>query len=807
MPHEHQDEFSPSSPLARRRAAKPNGASTELVEYQPTELPGRGSYAYGEQDEGFDLREFLRKVYRHRWMLLTIVVVTTTVAALVMYRAKSTYQAATILEVGKDSTTLIKANDLVLENEDSDSATGIKTKMLMFRSQELLEDVVVDLKLNQNSDFLGEPPVGLLDALRGARRKKQEAAEPTPEPVTSSPSDGGPRPADERARLSPYVGLLEGGLEVEQIRETRAIRVAFTHPDPQVAAAVSDGLAQAFIRRNYEGKTERFTNTQAWLDRSTAELKAKVEKAEQALADYTRRNGIFSTEGKSTLTTDKLTRLHDQATRAETDRLLKETLYEEVRRGRVAQLPQAFAQLTDKSQPKVVALQKQLDDLLTEESKLSVRYGPDHPQMQETREQIGALRGQLEAGRRELEETLKLDYERAVSDERALKAALEGAKGEAVHENQAAIAYNILLQDVTTAKSLYTEFLQKANQSRIKLAEQYSNIRVIDHAKVPVAPNGPKRLFTTLCWFFLSVAAGLGLIYLREMLDNTVKHMDDVTRYTQLATLAVIPVFKPNEKGSPLDFLKQRFERGIDKGDKGDNGAHGTLEGGRGNFSPALARKRPYSFSAISEAYLNLRTSMLLSTAGGPPRTVLVTSGDPGDGKSTTAINAAISLGQVGATVLIVDADLRRPSLHQVLGVDNKRGLSTYLSGKAMLADLIQPLPYPNLALLPSGPVPPNPTNLISSSKMQKMLEILSEHYDYILIDSPPLINLADAVVLSTLVDGVVVVARSGRTTRDTLRRARRELTGVGANVIGVVLNCADLKRDGYYNYQYYYYR
>lgn len=210
--------------------------------------------------------------------------------------------------------------------------------------------------------------------------------------------------------------------------------------------------------------------------------------------------------------------------------------------------------------------------------------------------------------------------------------------------------------------------------------------------------------------------------------------------------------------------------------------------------------------SSVVEAYRMLRTSVLLSTAGNPPKVILVTSSQPGEGKTTTAVNTAISLTQLGASVLLIDADLRRPAVHKAFKISHARGLSNYLSGKVALNDLIIDLPIQNLSVLPCGPIPPNPAELVSSERMKEMLRAASQLYDHIIIDSPPLINVTDPVILSTIVDGTILVVQAGRSTRDMLRRSRQELSGVGAKVFGVVLNNVDIKRDGYDEYYYYRY-
>ncbi|HSO75364.1 MAG TPA: polysaccharide biosynthesis tyrosine autokinase, partial [Blastocatellia bacterium] len=450
--------------------------------------------------------------------------------------------------------------------------------------------------------------------------------------------------------------------------------------------------------------------------------------------------------------------------------------------------PEAYGDLLFKSNPKIADLQKQLSDLETQAAELRVKFGPENPRLIETNEKIGAIKGQIDDSRKSLEERLKNDYERAVRDEGMLKAALVQAKGEAIQQNQDAIQFNILKQDVDTNKALYQDFLQKATQAGAQRAEQQNNLRVIEPAQVPGAPVGPRRLFTIVLGLLLSTAAGVGLAFFLDYLDNTIKTVEDVGRYAQLPALSVIPAVAT----SAPRRLTARGKKLISSA-----GSNGTA-----NAATQLA-----SFdhrSSVAEAYRVLRTSVLLSTAGHSPKTILITSGQAGEGKTTTVVNTAISLSQMGASVLIVDCDLRRPTTHKVLGAEHSCGLSTYLSSESVTLDeVIQKLPISNLSLLPCGPIPPNPAELIISDRMKDMLRELAERYDHILVDSPPLINVTDPVILSTMVDGVILVVHGGKSSRDVVQRARQELTNVGAKIFGVVLNNVDLRREGY---DYYYY-
>ncbi len=314
---------------------------------------------------------------------------------------------------------------------------------------------------------------------------------------------------------------------------------------------------------------------------------------------------------------------------------------------------------------------------------------------------------------------------------------------------------------------------------------------------MPYKPVGPKRLLIILGVFVGSLGAGVGLAFFLEYLDDTIKSVEDVERYAQLPMLGIIPAisngssrfFKRKENGKQIALL--------------ENGSHLGLEVRQNAVQSKLLQNLDVH-SMAGEAYRALRTSLLLSSAGTAPKTILVTSGQASEGKSTTAVNTAISLAQLGAKVLLVDCDLRRPSIHKHLDISSAKGVTNYLSSDTDLELLIQELAIPNLSAIASGPIPPNPAELLSSPKMKEMINLLGKSYDHIIIDSPPIVNVTDPIILSTLVDGAIMVIHSGKTTRTVVQRCRQELSGVRAKVFGVVLNNVNFRREGY---DYHYYR
>jgi polysaccharide biosynthesis transport protein len=767
------------------------------------------------------LREWQRIIYRHKWLILSLVLVVLPFATIYAYRSKPIYQATATIDIRPETSSLSKTGDIVLVASDDNT----KAEMVIIKSLPVIKKAVVSLNLEKNPRFLdvttkrsvlellrylkgGEPESKKVLAQEGVipQEATQKAREAAGDFMMTADNEDGESSATrgeqqtEHQRLEPFVQTLLRNLNVEGVRDTRLIKISFMHTDPNIAADVANGVAFNFIKHNFETKNERIIDTSNWLGNSTRKLKSQVEMAEQKLVNYSRENNIFSLEGKENLTADKMARLHDQVMRAETDRLLKQSLYEEVKAGRVAQLPEAFAD------PKTAELRKALNELAVNAAQLSVKFGAKHPKLQEIRLQMATYQEQISGNQSMLEERLKADYERAVREEGELKAALKLAKNEAVQQNQATIQYSVLKQDLETAKALYTDFLNKTSQMEIQRAEQYNNVRLIEAAETPGEPIGPNRTQTILLAFILSLVLGIGSAYLIENLNTTIRTVDDISRATQLPLLAVIPALTdvlPQGKRSSLSGKAHSVIEPKSASLK-DNDRIEQLKDS--TEKPVLADSMKM-VSAAAEAYRMLRTSILLSTAGHPPKTILVTSGQPGDGKTTTVFNVALVLTQLKAEVLIVDCDMRRPRIDKLFKMTKSEGLSTFLTSGGSLDNFIKRAPLPYLSILPCGFVPPNPSELISSENMKDLLCSLEERFDFIILDSPPLVTVTDSIILSTLVDGTILVVKSGQSKSTLVSRVCQNLSTVGAKVLGVTLNNLDIRKEGqdYYHYYQYY--
>lgn len=768
----------------------------------PEHLPSAvlATHPSPQQTDGVHLREYWRIVKRRQNLMWLVILLGSMFGTLYSFRDKSIYTAKAIIEVASEQPTLLKGSDGYWYTPEF----GLKTAIQKIQSRPLTSEVVKAMRLEKNPNFLDvnetrsmsetfaavigktKTPVSDRKSLAGILNHSPEEA--TLEMATiQAVSDL------ERATQAELIDTVRGNLKVSSIRDSQLLNIEYSHTDPVLAAAIANTIARTFIESNFRAKTTKYNQTSDWLDRTTRGLKAKVEQAEMELANYTKASNIFNVDNQSTLTTAKLSKLHEQATRAEADRILKHSLYQEVLQGRVEQLPEAF------SDPKTNELKKRLGELATQAAQFDVKFGGRNPKVVEIRQQMAAIEQQLKSSSTTLEEKLKADYERAVRDEQSLNAALNKAKAEAANENQAAVQFGLLKQNVETAKALYNDFLQKTTQAQAQVAEQYNNVSLIEPAEEPQFPSRPKRLQNILLAILLSCIGGIGLAFFFDYLDNTIKDAEDINHYAGLPTLAMIPKLTDKEFARAGKVKLAQISAPENTKSQLSNSKNSMLA------LNAQLHDAAINVSGI-EAYRILRTSILLSTASGAPKKMLFTSGLPGEGKSTTVINIALSLARLGRSVLLIDADMRRPSVHKYFGIDNLVGLSNYLSKDAPLEQTIRSVGIPNLSLLPSGMIPPNAAELVSSESMRELLNDLSPSYDHILIDSPPLMHVTDALVLSTIVDGVILLVSSGKCTRDVLRYCRNELSKVNAKVLGTVLNNFNFKKEGYgyYNANYY---
>jgi polysaccharide biosynthesis transport protein len=769
---------------------------------KPTGAPFHYSYnddSEREQGAYSRLHDYLRSARKHCWLILGIMAVVSTLAAFYMARLPDIYEAQAQVQVDLEASNpvigSIKSNSFIL-NSPSQDPTYFNTQTQILSSAGLLSRVVKTLDLEHNREFLSPQSAQNrstwenLKHMAGLGRKeteaeknrmlKQLAVNDSLAPATSRED------IEEMNRLAPYVASLQGKLSVKPINDTRLIEVRFKHGDPQVAAKVLNAIADAFVYSNLERKTETTDKAGDFLQKRIVELQTEIRASEERLINYAKNHQILSLDASQNTVVDRLSGLNKQLMEAENERKLAEAAY------RASQAPGAALALADNSAKQASEADTKLVELKQKRSELLVDYTEKAPLIKQIDEQIATLEKQAEESRRRaaaiVTANLATKYREALAREQALRASFNQQRGETLTQNEAAVNYRIISQEIETNKGLLEGLLQRAKENDVIMAGTPNNIHVVDYATMPKEPVGPKRLQGVGLALLVSFVLGIALARYLEYLDDTIHSSEDVEKMLQLPALAVIPAIGNSARRRLLSTVSALQK-------KNGNGKHGEL------LLDGDAR------SPLAESYRHLRTSILLSSPGGAPQTLLVTSSQPAEGKTTTTVNTALILEQTGAKVLVLDADMRRPRVHSIFEMDNRLGLSTILASKMNedeILGMIEQHEETGVHVLTSGMIPPNPAELIGSDEMHRLVALLKSNFTHIVIDSPPVSSFTDSVLISSLVDGVLLVVHGDHASRAIVRRSRQVLHDVGARIFGVVLNKVTLRPHDYY-YQYYY--
>jgi polysaccharide biosynthesis transport protein len=774
----------------------PPAGANDLAARDIFSLPFGYGLDYAPEGEAH-LRDYWRSVRNHLWLILIITAVITTAITIYMARQPDIFEARVRVQVDADTNPAngaFKGNPIIVNNT-YDDPSYINTQIQILSSASLLSKVVKTLDLEHNQGFLR--PSGqsrstwqsVLHMVGIGRNTPEPERTRTTERLTLTPPSGPVTSSDnleEVNRLAPYVESLQKLLEVTQVKDTRLIEIHFTHSNPEVASKVANTIAEVFVLTNLEKKTETNSTTGGFLEKHIAELQSDIRTGEEKLINYAKNNQILTLDAGQNTVVDRLVGLNKQLLEAENERKMAEAAY------RVNQEPGAADAMAAANTKE---LEAKLADLKQKRDQLLVDNTEEWPEVKEVQTQIASLQKQIQESHSKATSTesklIESRYHQALDREKALRTSFDEQRGNTLTQNQAAINYRIIQQEIETNKGLLNGLLQRSKENDVSAAGTQNNIHVVDFAPTPKLAVGPRRLQVIVVALLLSLTFGIGLALFLEYLDDTLDTPDDVEKALHLPALAVIPLI-----GEKLRrFIPSAFQKSNGNGNGNGNGSMVLLTGGE-------------SRSALAESYRQLRTSVLLSKAGCAPKSLLVTSSLPGEGKTTTAINMATSLAQTEARVLIVDADMRRPRMHSIFHLSNKQGLSTILSSDLPEADMLQMIQKDEesgLHILTCGPIPPNPAELLGSEQMRRLVRCLESNFAHVIVDSPPVASFTDGVLLGCLVDGVLLVVYAGKSSKDIARRGRQVLMDVGAKIIGVVLNKATLRPHDYYYYQSYY--
>lgn len=772
----------------------------------PTDPPQ--SYNYGvdpNAENEVHLLDYWRAIRKRLWLVLGIVALITMLAVVYVARKPDFYEAQARVQVDLEDSGALVNNTRPLYGP-TDDPIYFNTQLQILVSPGLLRRVVRTLDLEHNPDFFKGNPAQRqstwqrLMRMAGLGKESEDGGSKPPDqlPLNNSVAQATAREdLNEAKRLAPYVGMILNGLKVEPVKEsrgyykeTRLIDIKYSHTDPQVASKVVNAIAETYVFSNLEKKTETNSTTGGFLQKRIAELQQQIRTGEERLVNYARNNQIISLDPNQNTVVERLAGLNRQLLEAESERKTAEAAYN------AAKAPGAATALADADAKHVNEIESKLVDLRQKRALLLVDATEEAPEVKEVDQQVGELDRQLKDLLSRKSATLLTNlhtrYQQAIEREQALRKSFDQQRAQTLSQNEAAINYRIIQQEIETNRTLLNGLLQGAKENDVVLAGKPNNISIVDYALAPDSPVGPNRGRTIIMAFFLSIGMGVGLALFLEYLDDTVHSTEEVERVLHLPALAVIPSVGAERRRPVLSGITALQKQN----GNGNGNGHGELLINIDGRSP------------LAESYRHLRTSVLLSTAGRAPKSLLITSSLPGEGKTTTAVNTAISLAQTGARVVIVDADMRRPRLQHIFNVGMNDGLSTVLSSDASEADMLAMVETDEasgLNVMSSGPIPPNPAELLGSDQMRRLMTALQARYTHVIVDSPPISSFTDGVLISTMVDGVLLVVHGGKSSRHIVRRSKQLLNDVGAKVLGVVLNNVSLQSHDYYYYQSYY--
>lgn len=781
------------------------------VRHNAPAMPSAYKGVENENEQDMHLLDYWRTIRKRLWLVIGIMVLMTTLAAIYMARKPDIYQANARLQVDLENANpsplgASRAGSVIINSRVNDPAY-FNTQLQILTSPGLLRRVVKTLDLEHNRDFLKMQSGQNVSTWQSMRRMLGLSEKEKPQEKNITLNDDVPltttvAPATAREdlieakRLAPYVYMLQIYLKVDPVKETRLavketrlIDIRYDHPDPEIAAKVINAIADTYTLSNLEKKNETSDATKDYLNQRIAELQSQIRTGGEQLVNFAKNHQILSLTGQQDTVVARLAGLNQQLLEVENKRKEAEAKY------KMSLVPGAMEARTEESAKQIAEIENVLINLRQKRAQLLVDNTEEWPEVKEVTAQIATLEKQITNTRSRAtvvaKTNLESDYRQALDQEAALRKAYNEQRGETMTQNEAAVNYHIIEQEIATNKTLLDGLLQKSKENDVVVAGTPNNVHIIDYALIPEYPIGPNRLRIVILAMAVSLGMGIGFAFFLDYLDDTVRSTDDVEKMLRLPALGVIPA---------VDESPRRKLLGGIGGTQGRNGKGGN---------PELIVNAD-SRSSMAEAYRQLRTSVLLTTAGRAPKSLLVTSSQPSEGKTTTATNMAISLAQTGASVLIIDADMRRPRLHGIFEVENRRGLSSYLSSQmseAELLDMIELHEASGLHVMTSGPVPPNPAELLGSDQMRKLMQTLEATFTHVVIDSPPIASFTDGVLIATMVDGVLLVVHGGKSSRHVVRRAKQVLQDVGAKVFGVVLNNVNLHSHDYYYYSRYYHQ
>lgn len=694
-------------------------------------------------DDGLTLSALLRIVYKHKWVLLLVILMSGTVAGVRTLLSTPVYRSTVTLQIERAARVISFNNPGEDQDQWSDEVTTLKTQYELLRSRSLAERVIAELHLDRSTRE-SAPPQG--DASAAGKASEPEGFAARILAGYNKLSNPSTRDTEVLGREAVVGGFL-GALNVEPVRSSRLIKLHVDNTNPALAARIANVTAQSYIAMGLERKMEASSYAKTYLEDQIKQMKVKLEDSERRLNRYAQDKQILSLDDKTNVIGQTYVDYASALSRAEQDRMKAESLYAEIRAN-----PDSTPAVMDN---KTIGAFKEQKAKLEIEYQQNLRiYKADFPKMQQLRAQIQELDAQIRNEVSAIAASLKSHYESAQRQEGLLREKLGNTRRQVQSSQDSSIDLNLLRREVDTNRQLYDGLLQRLKQAGVSGGAVSNSVSIVDAAEPALFPYKPNLGRNLMIGLAMGLFLGVCLVLLLEFVDDSIKLPDEVERLLNVPLMGIIPFYKQKKDAASVALL-----------------AHTDVR------------------STLAESYRSVRTALQFSTPEGAPKVLMITSTTRGEGKSTTALALAINFAQLGGRVLLVDADMRNPCVHKQLGVANERGLSNLLSSESGAEGLISKTTVPHLSVLTAGPIPPNPVDLLMGPKLPMFLELTATMgYHYVIVDAPPLLGIADSVVLGNQVQNILFVVQASRTRRSQIRDALRRLRLGGLVPRGVLL-------------------
>ena len=707
------------------------------------------------------LQDYFLVLRRQRWLIIAVILAVVTVVTISSFKMRPVYKATARVEIDKENPNAVPFEDSASQETYWSGEDFIETRARILKSETLALETIRSLQLEVNPEF---PTAG-----EGDNRVVERTQDSS-------------RPREKPAILDDFLDRLA----VNRVRRSHLLEVEFEAHDPVLAAQILNSHLENFIEHNFRTRYESTVQASDWLAQQLGELRIKVESSEEELVAYEKQNHIWAIDEKQNITTQKLSDLNRELTVAQSERIRKESNNRLAQSGRIDTIPAV------RDSEVIRNLVQKHAEISNQHAEALTQFGPQYPTILKLEARRDDLAAALEREKRNIIDRVESEYRASRQRENMLAKALERQKGEANELGQKMVQYNILRREAETNQQLYNGLLRRIKEAGVTAGLRSSNIRIVDPALIPSQPTRPRKKLNIMLAALVGLLGGVSVAFLREHMDTTIKSPSDVEKLTNLPLLAVVPKYTKINLQGKVKALPKLL--------KGKSAAADL----QAAYVVTHARPR----SEVAESFRALRTSLLLSQVDTPPQVILITSALPGEGKTTATLNLGVTLAQLGDRTLVLDGDLRKPALAKGLRGDQDQdaGLTSYLAGRCPLAQATFTHPFiSNLDVMATGPTPPNPAEMLSSQRMRDAIGSLKRDYKFIVIDSPPVLSVTDAVILSVLVDRVLLVVRSNETEKAPVLRARDLLAGVRSPLLGVIVNAVDLNSGPHYRYYQYY--